>query len=116
MLGYNTGVPVPQPLTPGLRDGALAGLAKPYAGVPGDMYASLSQRNAVNYDRSAQQENAEFVNRARDVQLQMAERGLQQMAQSQQQQADLGQRQQQYGYDRTLDAMRGVNNILRGLF
>lgn len=116
MLRYNTGIPVPQPLTPGMRDGALVGLTQQYAGVPSDLYTSMAQRNAVNYDRSAQQENADFVNRARAAQLQMAERGLQQMAQSQQQQSDLGRQQQQYGYDRTLDAMRGVNNILRGLF
>lgn len=123
MLQYKTGIPTTPPLSPDFRAKALAGLsgpATPWSGAGSvaraDAYDALAQRNAVNYDRSAQMANAEFVQQARDLQSQMSQRGLQQMAQSQQNQTDLGNRRRQEALDTTKAMLGSVNGLLGGLF
>ena len=81
-----------------------------------DNFDSLAQRNAVEADRAAQMANAEYVQNAQNLQSQMATRGLQQMAQSQQNQDSLGTRRYQTALDTTSGLLGGVNSILRGLF
>jgi hypothetical protein len=60
--------------------------------------------------------NAEYVQKAQDLQSQLAQRGLQQMAQAQQNQTDLGTRRYQSALDRTQGAFNNVNSLLGGLF
>lgn len=122
MLSYKTGIPTTPPLYDQQRSGVLAGLA---AGAPwgmageqnfNDHYNALSQRNAVEADRAAQMANAEYMQNAQNLQSQMATRGLQQMAQAQQNQDSLGTRRYRDALDTSAGLLGGVNSILRGLF
>ena len=117
MLNYNTGISATPPLSPQFRQGILTGLtSQPGMGVAEDNYAAYAQKNAVDADRAMQMANAEYEVKARDLQSQLAQRGLQQMAQAQQNQADLGTRQYQTALNRTQDMFRNVNGLLGGLF
>jgi hypothetical protein len=81
-----------------------------------DNYSAYAQKNAVDADRAMQMANAEYEVKARDLQSQLAQRGLQQMAQAQQNQADLGTRRYQTALNRTQDMFGNVNRLLGGLF
>lgn len=119
MLNYRTGIPVQAPITDPMRQSVLAGLS---AGLPGmsgnraDNFDAMAQQKAVEADRSAQMANADFIAKARDMQSQMAQRGLQQVAQAQQNQSDLATRRYQMALDRTQNMFSNVNNMLSGLF
>ena len=123
MLSYKTGISALPPLTPDTRAKALSGLTAPIPewGLAGgqnraDNYAAYQQANAVESDRANQMANAEYVQKAQDLQSQLVQRGLQQMAQAQQNQTDLGTRQYQMALDRTQGMFNNVNSLLGGLF
>lgn len=123
MLRYNTGISAAPPISPAARERALSGLAAPIPawGLAGaqnraDNYSAYQQANSVESDRAAQMANAEYVQKAQDLQSQLAQRGLQQMAQAQQNQTDLGTRRYQSALDRTQGAFNNVNSLLGGLF
>lgn len=115
MLTYNTGTAATPPISDDMRASALRGLTAQYGG-QGDLYRSLAQQNAVAVDRAAQDANADFLSRARDAQSQMAQRGMQQMAQYRQQDSDLARRQLQDTFGRVNNAYGMVNSVLSGLF
>jgi hypothetical protein len=96
-----------------MRSAALRGLSagSPFAqpGSHADVYASLASKNATDYDRAVQMQDAEQVQRARDAQQQLALRGLEQASQQQQNMTGLANRRMEMssGY---------LNSILGGLF
>lgn len=119
MLNYNTGISARPPISDAMRNSALAALVAPMPAWDGsgaqnrdDVYSSLAQQNALDYGRAAAAANADFVQRARDLQAQTGQRGASQMGQMQQQQNDLNMRR----YQMATDALSGVNSILRDLF
>lgn len=87
----------------------LGGLLSPPANINADVYGGLSQKNAVSLDRQAQMANADHIQQARAAQQQLAQRGLQQMAQQQQNATSLAdsRRNMQSSY---------LNSLLGGLF
>lgn len=107
---YNTSIPVQSPFSG--RPQALEGLtaARPFATSAGaDTYGGLSQANATDFDRDTQAKEAAYIAQARDMQQQMAMRGLEQMAQQQ-------QNQQQLQTTRMNNATSYLNSLLSGLF
>lgn len=123
MLAYNTGISATPPLSPQFRQGILAGLQSgptPWGGAGeqnrADNFGAFATANAVEADRAAQLANAEYVTKARDLQSQLAQRGLQQMAQAQQNQTDLATRRYQTALDRTQGMFNNINGLLSGLF
>lgn len=92
-MQYNTQLPVQPAVSPALRQQGLAALSAPspmaFPGAHADVYAGLAAQNATGFDRSAQQINADYMKQARDTQVQMALRGLDQMAQAQDSQRNL---------------------------
>lgn len=123
MLQYNTGISTTPPLSPQFRQATLAGLAgnmTPWAGAGlqnrTDNFSGAASMNAAEADRAAQLANDQFVTQARDIQSQLAQRGLQQMAQNQQNNTDLATRRYQTALDRTQGMFNNVNSLLSGLF
>lgn len=112
-MNYSTRLPVESAVSPFLRQQGQAVLSAPspfsFAGPHADVYRSLAAQNATNFDRTATAVDAETMRAARDTQSQMALRGLQQMAQAQDNNRDLATRAQanQYGI---------LNSLLRGLY
>lgn len=113
-MQYNTTVPTSPPAGAVIRQPAMQGFgATPVAGASPDVYAGLSQRNAVDYDRAAQMANADYVQRARGVQQQMAMRGLQQLAQQRENQMNVANTAVRQSLGRTSGLL---NALLKGVF
>lgn len=113
-MQYNTTIPTSPPVGAALRQPAMQAFnAAPVAGVSPDVYAGLAQRNAVDYDRSAQMANADYVQRARGVQQQMAMRGLQQLAQQRENQMNVANTVVRQNLNRTGGLL---NALLQGVF
>ena len=112
-LSYDTRLTPPQAAPPALRQQAAQALSAPspfrFPGAHQDVYAGLASQNATAFDRAAQQADAESMSRWRDTQSQMALRGLQQMAQAQDNQRSLAT--QAYGQQ-----MGFLGDLLQGLF
>lgn len=113
MMNYRTQLPVSPAVTPALRQQATAALSAPspfaFAGQHQDVYAPLAAANATAFDRGATEADAAVMQRARDTQIQMALRGLEQMSQAQDNQRALAMRayENQGGF---------LNSLLRGLY
>lgn len=116
-MNYQTGIPIPQPATPAMRTMAQQGLGAPspmsFGGSHNDVYAGLAKKNQMQFDRSAQEANAQSVDQARQIQMQMAMRGLEQLAQQRQNAADIATRRQRAMFDQTGGMLNG---LLGGLF
>lgn len=113
-MQYRTSIPTTPPIDPGMRQNALAALsAMPPRGVAADVYSGMAQRNAVDYDRAAQKANDDYVERARGIQSQMAVRGLQQLAQQQENQMNIANTVFRQNLDRTGGLL---NSLLGGLY
>lgn len=113
-MQYRTTIPTAPPIGPAIRQPAMQAFgAQPPANVAPDVYAGLAQRNAVDYDRSAQAANADYVQRARSVQQQMAMRGLQQLAQQRENQTNVANTMFRQNLNRTGGLL---NSLLQGVF
>lgn len=86
-MQYTTGIPFTGAISQDLRQQGQQGLAAPspfsYQGPHADVYAGLAQGNVTDFQRSAQMADMDAYSRSRDMQSQMALRGLDQMAQAQ---------------------------------
>lgn len=86
-MQYTTGVQVNGAVSPLLRQEGKQALGAPspftFPGAHQDVYAGLAQNNATGFDRAAQMADMETMKQTRDTQIQMALRGLGQMAQAQ---------------------------------
>lgn len=86
-MQYSTGVPFTGAIPANTRQEGLAGLAAPspykFPGSHQDVYAAMAKTNATDFDRTAQSADIEMMTKSRDLQSQMALRGLEQMAQGQ---------------------------------
>jgi hypothetical protein len=99
MYSYNTSIPV-KPVVPYQdRMAALGGLSaqSPYKtpGAHSDVYAHLSKGNQTSYDRAVQMADQSHMQRATEMQNQMALRGLQQLSQQRENQQNLANRRTQ---------------------
>jgi hypothetical protein len=108
-MQYRTSISTAPPLDSGMRERAMGAMTgRPLPGVNADVYAARGQQNAVAYDRAAQQANADYVTKAKQLQAQMAMRGLEQLVQ-----------QRQYQNQASEQIMRQsgmLNGLLGGLF
>jgi hypothetical protein len=112
-MQYRTAIPFTPPIDPGMRQSALAALSAEAPGVDADVYGGLAQRNAVQYDRAAQKQNDDYTARARGIQSQMAMRGLQQLAQQQENQMNIANTV----FRQNLGRAGGMlNSVLGGLY
>lgn len=86
-MQYETGIPFSGAVSPVLRQQALGALTAKspfaYQGSHGDVYANLAQNNATDFARAAQAADMDAMQKSRDMQAQMALRGLEQMARGQ---------------------------------
>lgn len=86
-MQYQTGVPFTGAIPPAVRQDGQRALAAPspfsFQGPHADVYAGLAQNNATAFDRSAQLADIDQMKQSRETQMQMALRGLEQMAQTQ---------------------------------
>jgi len=116
-MKYQTGITTPQPASPAMRAMAAQGLNAPspmsFGGPHSDVYAAAAKRNAMQFDRAAQMANADTTDQARQIQMQMAMRGLEQMAQQRQSAMDIAGRRQKMAMDATGGMLNG---LLNGLF
>lgn len=111
MYSYRTSIPATPPVGPGMVDTAMTAMrARPSSpGVDKDAYSALGQRNAVEYGRNTSAGNAQFVNNAQNVQLEMAMRGLQQLEQQ--------RRNESSAHNATYARQASVlNSLLQGLY
>ena len=112
-MQYTTGVQVAGAIPPALRQQAAGafGAQSPFAyqGPHQDVYANLAGQNATAFDRAAQVADIDNMKRTRDTQTQMALRGLEQMAQAQDNARQVGM--QMYGNQTGF-----MNSLLSGLF
>lgn len=122
MLSYNTGINTTPPISPFQRQAALQGLSEgltPWAADGthrADVYGAYAPQAALNLDRSAQKSNDDFVAKARDLQSQLAIRGLEQQSQAQQNALQLDTMRYQTQLDRAQRLFGGINGLLSGLF
>jgi hypothetical protein len=86
-MDYRTQLPVGPVASPALRQQAAQALTAPspfaFPGSHQDVYSNLASQNATAFDRAATQADAETMQQQRNTQMQMALRGLEQMAQAQ---------------------------------
>lgn len=110
---YNTNLPVEPAITQDLRQRGAAALSAPspfsFQGPHRDVYAGLAAQNANAFDRQATEIDAGVMQQARNTQMQMALRGLEQMAQTQDNQRSLAM--QAYGNQTGF-----LNSLLQGLY
>lgn len=112
-MNYNTRLPVEPAVSPLLRQQGQQALSAPspfsFPGQHQDVYAGLAAQNATGFDRGATEIDANTMQRARDTQIQMALRGLEQMAQAQGNQRNLAMQaySNQSGF---------LNSLLQGLY
>jgi hypothetical protein len=119
MLSYNTGIQASPPITPAMQQAALDGLRQQKVAYPGpgqDVYNAQSQKAAVDMERWAAAQNNQHMQNAQQGQSDMALRGLQQMAQAQQNANNLATQRQAMQLDFAGQMMGGVNGLLSGLF
>lgn len=111
-MNYKTGIPITQPATPAFRAMAQQGLTAQspmaFAGQHDDVYAGLAQKNAMNFDRAAQAANNTALQQARDVQMQMALRGLEQVAQERRNAEDIAARRRQAAFGQVGGMLNGL--------
>lgn len=112
-MQYTTGMPFVSAVAPLLQAEAGKAMAAPspfsFQGSHQDLYNSLSRQNATGFDRAAAQADTDMQTQSRNLQTQMALRGLQQMAQAQDSQTRLAN--QVYG-----NKTGYIGSILSGLF
>lgn len=113
MLNYETTLQAQPPVSPAMRQKAVAGmhLKSPYGYSPQhqDLLNGLADQNAANYEMGADRANSRFGVQKLQAQRDLALQGLQQMAQAQQNQAELANARSGMGYGI-------VSNLLSGLF
>lgn len=120
MLNYDTGIVSQPPITPAMRQQALAGLTAygkqshptPFA----DIYDGRAQRAAVNMERAAEQANNEHLLKAQEAQAQLAMQGAQLMQTGQQNALNLDNSRRGDALNYAAQLLGGVNGILRGLY
>lgn len=112
-MQYTTGIPFTGAIPPALKQQGQRALSAPspfsYQGPHADVYAGLAQANATDFDRAAQLADIDAYTKSRDTQTQMALRGLEQMAQAQNNQRSLSSQayNNQTGF---------LNSLLQGLY
>lgn len=121
MLSYDTGIKNTPPVTPGMQQQALAGLAAQggvlqYPGSAGDVYRARALAAGLDYERAAAATNNEYLANAQKAQQSTALAGLQQMAQAQQNANDLANRQQSMKLDYLGKMSGGLNGLLGNIF
>lgn len=106
-MNYQTSIRTPQAVSPLGGLGAPSPFATP--GSHADVYASMAAKNQNDYARQVQLANAQQLVQDRQMQQQMAMRGLQMLNQQRDNEQELANRQQSmYG--------NYVNSLLGGLF
>lgn len=120
MLTYNTSISASPPITPAMKQSALAGLKMhgrmEYPGSAQDVYDARSQEAAIDYERAAAGANNKFTADARQAQNAAALQGLRLIAQEQQNQDDMATKRQQMGLTYAGQVFGGLNGLLSGLF
>ena len=121
MLSYDTGIKNNPPVTPGMQQQALAGLAAQggvlqYPGSASDVYNARAMAAGLDYERAAATSNNEYLANAQKAQQSTALSGLQQMATAQQNANNLANSQQSMKLDYLGKLSGGLNGILGNLF
>lgn len=120
MIAYNTGIVQQPPITPAMRQQALAGLAaqgvSDYPTPFSDVYDGRSQQAAVELERSAVRANNEHLFRTQQAQTQLALQGGGLMQTGQRNADALDMRQKGMALDYATQMLGGVNGILAGLY
>jgi len=113
MLNYDSTLNAQPPVSSAQRQKAVRGMhiQSPYGYSPQhqDLLNGLADQNAANYELGADEANATFGTRKLQAQRDLALTGLQQMAQAQNNQAELANARSGMGYGI-------VSNLLSGLF
>jgi hypothetical protein len=118
-MEYNTGIKYAPPVTPQMRDAALAGLSAYPGFAPGpaaDVYAAEAQRGRTQLDRQATALNNEYSLQAQEQQRQAMLKGAQVLSNLKQNQQNLDNQKQQMALDYSQKMMGNVNGLLQGLF
>lgn len=112
MLTYKSSLQNKPPVSDEFRSSALAGLRAgspyTYTQTHGDVYKSLGQENAVDFDIAATKANTDYQMKQQDAQRQLALQGLQQMATAQQNEQDLTNNRLQMMYGTVGDLLKGL--------
>lgn len=121
MLTYDTGIRNSPPVTQGMQQQALAGLANQqgvlqYPGSAGDVYRARALAAGLDYERAAAQANNEYLANAQKAQQSTALSGLQQMSQAQQNANNLANQQQSMRLDYLGRVSGGLNGLLGNIF
>jgi hypothetical protein len=116
MISYDTGITQPPPVTPAMRQAALAGLAASrsanYSMPFSDVYEGRAQQNAIDLEREAVSANNTHLANVQQAQMQYALQGAGQMATGQQNQAALDARRR----STALEYAQGMGDLLAGLY
>lgn len=121
MLSYNTGIKGNAPITPGMQQQALAGLAAQggvlqYPGSASDVYNARAMAAGLDYERAAATSNNEYLANSQKAQQSTALAGLQQMSQAQQNANNLANARQSMKLDYLGKLTGGLNSLLGNLF
>lgn len=121
MLTYDTGIANNLPVSPGMQQQALAGLAShggvlQYPGSAADVYRSRAMAAGIDYERAAAEANNQYLANAQTARQNTALAGLQQMSQAQQNANSLNNQQQSMRLNYLGQAAGGLNSLLSNIF
>lgn len=118
MIQYNTGIQHQPPISQGMQQQALTGLAAQgqHPSINMDVYNGRAQSAGIDMERAAAKANNEYLMRAQQAQQDMALKGAGQLAQQQANDNNLANQRQGMQLDYAGKLMGGLNGILASLY